>query len=368
MPATTELGAQLRMLEAWVSAHGDELALFLVYERPSQVTSRPALARTYFAERCVSDEQLQAMTDAFRAIGAYVELFEGELPFIEAMAEGRIDRIDRRIKLAYNGIGFGITTGGFQPGRMALIPSLTDAYGLLCTNSDAYTCAIALHRFHSFVLLEALGVPAPPVWHYRLKGGWMGERPPKGTKVIAKSTYEAWSVGVTEESVFVVDDSCERRVSAIAEAIGQPVTLQTFIAGREVCVPILALPEPTTMPPVEQLLLHKPDDPEAVMTIDDNLTTGAVAYVPFDGPNDTIELIERTSLAVFEILQQRALGRMDFRIDSNGVPWLTDAAVTPGLGSWSSAYASLSQLGFDHSQFLRLVVACSLAANGWTTA
>lgn len=356
--------ARLRELEAALRRAGDDLALFMVYERPSQVADRPALARTYFAQRCVSDTQLNLMIDAFRSIGAYVELFDGELPFLRALADGNLDRIDRRLRVVYNGIGFGVTDGGFLPGRMALIPSVADSYGLICANSDAYTCAFALHRFHSFVVLRALGVAAPPVWHFRPKAGWMGEPPPRGTKVIAKSTYEAWSVGVTEDSVFVVDGACDRRVAAIAEEIGQAVTVQEFVSGREVCVPIIAFPEPIITPPVEQILTKAPRDADAVMTIDDNLNQSAVTYELFDGAEATLDSMRRTCLEVFDILQVKALGRMDFRVAADGQPWLTDAAITPGLSEASSAFASLSQLGFDHPSFLRLVVAATLGARG----
>jgi D-alanine-D-alanine ligase len=307
------------------------------------------------------------MIDAFRSIDAYVELFEGELPFLAALADGRLEQLGRDLQVAYNGIGFGITTGGFEPGRMALVPSVCDAYGVLATNSDAYTCAIALHRFHSFVLLRAFGVAAPPVWHYRIGPGWMGERPPTGTKVIVKSTYEAWSVGVKDSSVFVVDNSCEQRIAAIAEEIGQPVTLQAFVSGVEVCLPILALPEPVLAPAVEQVLVGKAGDRDAIMTLDDNLTPGSYVYQPFDGAPETLHAMRRTALQVFDILQQRALGRMDFRIGADGRPWLTDAAVTPGLSRASSTFASLSQLGFDHASFLRTVVAASVAATGRLT-
>ena len=125
---------------------------------------------------------------------------------------------------------------------------MADSYGLIGTGSDAYSCAMTRHKHHSFLVLRSLGIDAPPVWHYRLGSGWLGTRPPEGVRVIAKSTYEAWSVGVTEESVFDVDASTELRLTKIAEAIGQPVTVQEFVAGREVCVFVLACPEPTAIP------------------------------------------------------------------------------------------------------------------------
>ncbi len=86
-----------------------------------------------------------------------------------------------------------------------------------------------------------------------------------------KSTYESWSVGVTEESIFVVDDTCEERVAAIAEEIGQSATVQEFVAGPEVCVPVFSCPEMVVTPPIEAILTKAPGDGEAVTTIDDNL-------------------------------------------------------------------------------------------------
>lgn len=358
------LTAELRSVQEATVRIGNELAVFLVYEHPSQTADRPGLAKVSFAERCASEEALNDAIAAFRDIGAYVEVFQGERPFLEALISRRFRSLGRRLEVIYNGIGFGITDGGFEPGRMALLPAIADSYEILCANSDAYTCALTTHRYHSFLVLRSLGVATTPVWHFSLQNGWMGSAPPIGTKVIVKSTYEAWSVGVSEESVFIVDDSTDARVSAIASSIGQPVTLQEFVSGREVCIPIIATPSMHVLPPVEQILEKAPGDPSAVLTHRENLCDGSVSYVPFDGSKDVIRQMTSTAQKVFRIFQQRALGRMDFRIDEQGRPWLTDAAAAPGLSVASSAFASFSQLGFTHAQFLQIVLGASLASAG----
>ena len=189
------VNVRLRELHDQFCAAAPRLAVFLVYERPSAVEERPALARTFFAERCSTEQELSLIVASLREVGAYVEVFEGEQQFIEALASGRLSSLGREFEMIYPSIGFGITSGGFEPGRMALIPALADSYGMLCANSDAYTCALALHRYHSFVLIEAMGIEIPPVWHFRQGAGWVSEAPPAGMKVIVKSTYEAWSVG-----------------------------------------------------------------------------------------------------------------------------------------------------------------------------
>jgi D-alanine-D-alanine ligase len=354
----------LRALEGELVSRGRDLALFLVYDRPQRVAERPGLARSFFAQRCVSDAQLDQTIAAFRSIGAYVELFEGERPFLAALAEGRLQRLDRSLQVAYNGIGWGIAFDGFMPGRKALVPAVADSYGLVCANSDAYACAFALHKFHYLTVLRAVGVQTPRVWHYRPVDGWVNGPPPYGTKVIAKSTYEAWSVGVTDDSIFSVDDSCDKRVSAIALDIGQPVVVQEFVSGTEVCVPILSCPERVITPPVETVLTKAPGDPDAVMTIDDNLNDGAVAYRRFRGPPELVERLGTDTREVFQLLQLEAFARVDYRVDATGVPWVTDVAISPGLSTASSAFCSLRELGFRHTSFLHAVIGATLGSHG----
>lgn len=347
-----------------IDAVGSDLAVYMVVDRPELVLERPDLRRTFFAERCESDELLTEFVEAFRAIDAYVEVFTDERQFVRALATGTLLPERRPIRIVYNGIGWGITPGGFQPGRKSLLPAVADSFGIHCANSDAYTSSFALHRFHSMVVLRAMGVAVPEVWHFQPDLGWMGGPPPAGKKVIAKSTYEAWSVGVTDASVFVVDDTCSHRVETIAHDIGQAVTVQTFVAGTEICVPILACPEAVVTPPVEQILTKAPGDPHAVMTIHDNLADSGYEYRPYDGAPAVIDRLESNSLLAFRVLQVKAFGRMDFRVDDRGKVWLTDAAISPGLHWHGSAFTSVALSRLSHHEFLRLIVACSLASAG----
>jgi D-alanine-D-alanine ligase len=336
-----------------------------VFDRPERVEERPGLARTYFAQRCVSDAQLEQMIAAFRSIGAYVELFHGEQPLLRALADGRLQRMSRPIKLIYNGIEGGIGDDGFEPGRKALIPAVSDSYGVLCANSNAYGCALGRHKFHYFTVLRALGVRAPRAWHYRPSAGWAGGLSPEdGLKVIVKSTFESWSVGVTDGSVFVVDDACEDHVSTIAREIGQSVTVQEFVPGPEICVPIFACPDRVVTPPIEAVLTKAPGDPGAVTTVDDNLQDEGIIRRRYTHPPDVVQRLRESTAAAFDVLELGAFARMDFRVDADGDGWLTDVGVSPGLGQGNSAFSSLAELGFDYASFIRIVVAATLGSRG----
>jgi D-alanine-D-alanine ligase len=266
--------------------------------------------------------------------------------------------------VAYNGLGYSVGDGAFRPGRKSLIPLIADSYGFTCANSDAYACAFTLHKFHCFTLLHAFGVRTPQTWQYGPASGWISGSPPSGTKVIAKSAYESWAVGVTRASVFVVDDSCTTRVAAIADEIGQAVTVQEFISGPEVYVPVLSCPELVTTPPVESILTRAPHDHDAFVTLDDNLDEDALFYRRFDGGDVVDERLRSSARQIFELLQLEGFGRIDFRVDAEGQPWVIDVAISPGMEAGGAGSKSLAEYGVDHASFIRLVVAASLATRG----
>jgi D-alanine-D-alanine ligase len=361
-----EAAAQrLAKVEQALADMAQELALFLVYDRPERLGERPGLTRTFFAQRCASDAELATTIDAFRSVGAYVELFAGERPLLEGLASGRLQSIGRDVKVIYNGLQNFASRDGFSPGRKALLPAVADAYELVCTNSHAYACALGRHKFHYLSILRTLGIRTPRVWHYRPSIGWVaGRRPPRGMKVIAKSTFESWSVGVTEESIFAVDETSDDRIAMIAAAIGQPVTVQEFISGPEVNVPVFRCPEHVVTPPVRAVLAKAPGDPDAVVTITDNLRDAALTYERYDAPPAVIASIRAAALEAFKLLELDAFARIDFRVDAAGDVWLIDVGVEPGLAPAGSASRSLAELGFGHPQFLRAVIGATLAARG----
>lgn len=361
-PSPTLVGAErLRTLERELVLHGADLALLLIYDRPERERERPGLPRTYLAQRCVSDEHLDAMMEAFRSVGAYVELFAGERAWISALAEGGLQQLPQRMKAVYNGIGWGVGVEGFMPGRKALVPLLADSYEMICINADAHACAVTVHKFHSSLILKGLGVDVPRTWHFRLPQGWVGDPPPQGTRVIAKSTYEAWSVGVGPDSVFIVDETLNQRVATVAHDIGQAVTVQEFISGREVYVPVWSCPEPILTPPMEAVTARAPSNPDSVMTLEDSIG-GEVHYRPFDGSSDLIERLCAAAIGVVDIFDLYGLARIDFRIDDDERLWVFDIAIDPGVAVENSAFQSLAEFDFDHQSFLRTVVAATLAS------
>jgi D-alanine-D-alanine ligase len=348
-------------LDAAIEANSRDIAVLLVFDRPWRETERPGLARTHFGDRCVSDEALEVIISVFRDAGLYVELFEGERPFIEALTSGYLRSLERSITIAYNGIGWGIGANAFMAGRKALVPLLADAFGGVPFNADGYACALTVNKFHSFLVFRGLGIAVPDTWQYDERLGWIGPQPPAGTRVIAKSTYEASSVGVSHDSVFVIEEGSDEKLRDLARSIGQPITVQRFIIGPEVCVPVMSKRKLVVAPPMKALVSgHTESEGLNIMTLEDVLRPDGFTHQRFEADERLIRTLTETSHRLFELLDLRGLARFDYRIDERGVPWLFDVAIEPGIGASSSAFRGFRELGFDHPSFLRAVLATSL--------
>ena len=165
--------------------------------------------------------------------------------------------------------------------------------------------------------------------------------------------------------VFVVGEDLDERVTAIADAIGQAVCVQVFVPGREVGVSVLVPDVPRAAPPIEVVLQKAPDDLDAIMTMEDNLTSAAVSYQPLVAARELVEELKRVAIECFRVLELGAFARIDFRVAEDGTPWVSDVGVSPGLGPpGSSSFEALRALGFDHGEFIRVVLGASLVSSG----
>jgi D-alanine-D-alanine ligase len=99
------------------------------------------------------------------------------------------------------------------------------------------------------------------------------------------------------------------------------------------------------------------------MTVHDNLAQGGVTHRVISDERLCVELASLARSA-FEALELSGFGRIDFRVDASGRPYIFDVGVSPGLSTGSSAFASISALGLSHAEFLRSIVGASLSSQG----
>ena len=268
----------------------------------------------------------------FRRFGFMVRAFFSEDDFIQFVHSPAFRENHHRYKLVYN-----TAHSGTGPGRKALLPSFCALHKIPITGSDAYCVSLARHKFHVACLLQHFDLPAPETWFYLPHYGWLdAKRPQNGSRVIAKLTYESASIGLDSDSAFTVDHTMEARLNYLANSFRQPVTVQAFVSGWEVEVPVIVadryyVPMAVGISKNERRLLG-----DTFLTYHDVFADDYGFWCFEENSANLARLLENTAARVAALLGLKGFARIDYRISKDGAPFITDISTSPHITSHSS--------------------------------
>jgi D-alanine-D-alanine ligase len=263
-------------------------------------------------------ETIEAIATALRAQGHEVEPVEVAGPAARTVA---------KLEALAPDLVFNVAEGRRGPYREAFFPALFDELGLAYTASDAYACSIALDKAVTKHLTAALGVPTPR-WRMVRRGDGL-DASMLEFPVIVKPNFEGSSKGITPESVVDDPGALPSRVAALLERFPAGVLVEEFVAGRDVCVALLASEGAlTVLPPVE--LVHGGGDPRAVLDLATKLA-GVETRVPARIEAWTDGRLRELAATVGRALGFRDFAVLDFRVDAAGNPHFIEANALPAL-------------------------------------
>jgi D-alanine-D-alanine ligase len=243
-------------------------------------------------------------------------------------------------------------------GEMA-IPCLLELLGLPYTGSSALALGLALHKNKAKELLRARSVPTPEfrVVH-RVEDAPMVDLP---FPLIVKPVREDASVGVDFDSVVTDRAALGRAVAQVLLRFQQPALVETYIAGREIYVPILGNAPRQALPLTEIRFGKTFEDRPKIVSYRAKWDLSSPECV--DSPaalcslDDEVEprLVE-TAFAAFDALECRDYGRVDIRLSADGQPYVIDINPNCDLHPDAGFAKSAAAAGIDYPALaLRLV-------------
>jgi len=302
--------------------------------------------------RYYSDEETEEFLSALRSIGLTVFPFYREDDFIRWVLDGRGDIGSRRL-LAYS-------SGASVPGvgAKALLPAFCLLHGIDVIGPDPHVASLARHKFHALALLQSSGVPVPPTYLFVPGTGWLdGRRPRPGTNVIVKPSHEAASIGVDALSLLTSDQHLDAAVADRAQIFQQPMTVQEFVRGREIEVPVFVFGRCHT-PLAVGLTMAGQEDLGARFLDYETVATDNYGFYRYAAYGPDVPLFSHAARAA-AVLGIRDFGRIDFRIDETGLPWAIDVSTSPYICRHSSFAFAANACGGESDQLpLALLAAC----------
>lgn len=305
----------------------------------------------------VNDLQLQCNKTERFSVEEFNEIYQGIVTagyYIQSIYFNEIDFIHDFINHHTNFKGcliYNLARNGKGYNKKTIIPSFCELVGLDYTTSPSLTCALCRNKYYFTTLFYEHGIPAPKSWLLDSEGNWVKQAPLKDIQVICKPCSESASQGIEESNIFYYSENKFKNFQNISYIV------QEYIDGEECEVPIFKIGNKIKIfPPVGINLGNK--------KILDEQSSAENTYdfynLEHTQSQQTILKIYEYARKAFNLLQMDVYGRIDFRINSNGEPYIFDVSTTPYTTMHSSFAYDFKRMKLQYSEIYDAIITSAI--------
>lgn len=308
-------------------------------------------------------DQLQCSETERFSVEEFNEIYQGIVSagyYIQAVYFNELDFISEYTahpKHFNNCLIYNLARNGLGDNKKTIIPAFCELVGLKYSTSSSLSCAMCRNKYYFSTLLHTHDIPVPQSWLLSSTGAWLNGAPADDTCVICKPSSESASQGISTTSIFPATENAFKKIPA-AEYI-----VQSYIDGEECEVPVFKLNETIIVLPPVGIELHGKNilDEEAS-------STNNYAFYSLDRTQSpsTIEKIKMLAEKTFKLLRMDVYGRIDFRIDSLGNPYVFDISTTPYTTMHSSFAFAFNHLGYAYNDIYKAIISSAILNNSFS--
>ena len=308
----------------------------------------------------------QLITGTVDAVSAELASEGNEIVRIPASPDARwVDKLRRaRVDLVFNLCESIDGVAALEPPVISVLELL----GIPYSGSSSWTTSLCLRKHVVNAALERAGLPVPKFAVVR-RGGAI---PSVGFPAICKPAAEDASIGVEQRSVVRTTRQLVERVEAMLERWDE-VLVQRYVEGREVNVGILG---DAVLPIAEIDFGRMPKGMWRIVTYRSKWETGSdedlgsAPRCPARLPASVASQLRRVAVAAWWIAGGSGYGRVDFRIDDRGKPWILEVNANPDISPDAGLARMARVAGIDYGALVRRICEIGLqrSRSGQTTA
>ncbi|OFY48850.1 MAG: D-alanine--D-alanine ligase [Bacteroidetes bacterium GWF2_41_31] len=289
------------------------------------------------------EDTIEAIEQTLQQLGYHTERIGHLKQLVDALAAGK------RWDLVFN-----IAEGMYGLGREAQVPALLDAYQIPYVFSGPLVLALTLDKSLTKRVIRDAGIPTPDfaLIHHESDLPDVNLAFPLFAKPVAEGTGK----GINGKSIINNTEELKERCSSLLKEFKQPVLLETYLSGREFTTGITGTgANAKTTGTMEILLLAKAEK-------------GLYSYANKEDYKQVIEYqsvtdeatknsCEQLALDVFRLLGCEDGGRVDIRMDENGVPNFLEVNPLAGMHPVHSDLPILSRLnGIQYPELMKRIM------------
>ena len=253
-----------------------------------------------------------------------------------------------------------VETLGGKPELIHIVPALLESMHIPFTGSGSFSMLLTSDKIRSKKLFSVSDIPTP---------GWLvpGKKiiPDKSKHYILKPVWEDGSVGITDQSVLAGDDPLfidwfsSGDTNSFAEE---------YIHGREFNLSIIGCQEGIQiLPPAEIKFLDYPEGKPHILNYASKWDEFSFEYKnsvrSFDfGEKDSplLEELKAISLRCWHVFELRGYARVDFRVDSENIPYVLEVNANPCISPDAGFIAAAQKAGLKYKDVVSRIISVSL--------
>jgi D-alanine-D-alanine ligase len=257
---------------------------------------------------------------------------------------------------------FNIAEGYGGRNRESQVPILLEMLRVPFVGADGLTLGLTLDKVLTKKILIAEGIPTPKYIEVTEDEAFW--RTALRYPLIVKLRCEGSSKGLTDNSLVNTPEALKAQVQHLrATYQDAPIFVEEFLEGQEFTVAVIGNEQPEVYPVVQIALDGVTDLGRKFFTFH-YLRTGSDYICPARIPEPLARKMQELALRTYRAVECRDFGRVDFRTDQRGDPYVLEINPLPSLSDQDVFNFICKTKGLTHHQMISRILETALVRYG----
>jgi D-alanine-D-alanine ligase len=294
---------------------------------------------------------VEALKAAFESAGHKVKLIGNAKNLLKALPNLGVD------------IVFNISEGLHGRNRESQVPAILDLYRVPFCGADALTLGVTLDKVVAKKCFIADKIPTARYFKATANDN-LKELNTIGFPLFVKTLHEGTSKGITAKSRVDNFTQLAEQVEHINKNYHQPALVEEFIKGTEFTVGVIGNNPPVAMPVVQYAIGGKTELGNAFYSYT-HVAEKLVEHIcPAPIDEKLAKRLQTIAVRAYQSVDCRDFGRVDFRVDDKGNPYVLEINPLPNLSPDDVFVLFGKVTGESYNQIINKILDEGLARTG----
>lgn len=252
-------------------------------------------------------------------------------------------------------IVFNIAEGLIGRNRESQVPLILEMHKVPYVGSDALTLGLTLDKTMAKRVFMGEGIPTPKFAEFNSVasiGGRINLRFP----LIVKLKHEGSSKGMDERNFINNIEELKTQVDRLTSTYKQAVLVEEFISGTEFTVAVIGNKQPKAYPIVQVSIDGKLELGNMFYTFARIASDRLKYHCPAPISKDLTAKLQDIAVRAYSSVDCRDFGRVDFRVDKDGNPYVLEINPLPCLATEDIFPLIAKETGISYNQIINKIL------------